>query len=196
MISYLRGKVIELGKNYVILDVNGVGYRVYMPLKALGSISKSDSRINLFTKTLFDQHERIFEIYGFPVSQDLETFELLTSVSGIGPKNALNIMSSLKIEELMAAVSKENTDYLRKVSGLGPKTAKRLVMELRDKMNQTQLAKFAQLDLTKDIDTIDALVFLGYSKEVSLDALRKVSKKAVTLESKVKEALKILSGQK
>lgn len=196
MIERLKGKVIETGKNYVVLNVNGVGYRVYTPDKVKNSLAKNKGIVNLYTKLLFSQHEGTFELYGFGATQDLEMFGLLTSISGIGPKNALNILSSLKIEELIAAVSKEDSDYLRKVSGLGPKTAKRLVVELKDKVTKAQFVRFANLDLSQDIDAIDALVSLGYSKESSLDALRKVSKKAINIELKVKEALKILSGRR
>ena len=202
MISYLRGKLIELGKTYIILDVNGVGYKVNMPVKMIDSIADKSSAVNyqgrelnLFTKTVLNQREGLFEIYGFPLNQDLEIFELLTSISGIGPKNALNIMSSLKIEELVAAVSKDDADYLRKVSGLGPKTAKRLVVELKDKFDRAEIARFAGFNLTEDIDAIDALVSLGYSKEASLTALRKISGGKGGIQEKVKQALKILNSK-
>ena len=194
MISYLRGKIIETGKNYIIIDVNGVGYRVHTSSKALNSLAKNDSSINLHAKTLFNQHEGTFEIFGFPKKEDLDTFELLISISGIGPKNALNILSSIEMNELVAAVSKEDADYLRKVSGLGPKTAKRLVVELKDKIdNPAAVAKLANLDLSQEVDAIDALVSLGYQKYQAQEALRKVSQKTKGLESKVKEALKILN---
>lgn len=193
MISYLHGKIIELGKTYIILDVNGVGYKVYMPDKMISSLAKNNGGVKIYTKLLFNQHEGTFEIFGFQKAEDLGTFELLTSISGIGPKNALNIMSSLEIDELVAAVSKEDADYLRKVSGLGPKTAKRLVVELKDKLDKMTVARFTSLDLKQEIDAIDALVSLGYQKYQAQEALRKVSKKAKGLEDKVKEALKILS---
>jgi len=197
MISYLRGKVIEFGKTFIILDVQGVGYRVYMPTKALNSLAKETSEVNpefkVFTQMFFNQREGISALYGFLKKDDLEMFGLLTSISGIGPKNAMNILSSIEIGELIAAVSKEDADYLRKVSGLGPKTAKRLVVELKDKLDNVIFAGFAKIDLSHEIDAIDALISLGYQKYQAQEALRKVSQKTKGLEDKVKEALKILS---
>lgn len=197
MISFLRGKVIELGKTYIILDVQGVGYKVYMPSKALNSLAKESvgvkKEITAYTQMFFNQREGTSQLFGFIKKEDLETFDLLTSISGIGPKNAMHILSSIEINELVAAVSKEDADYLRKISGLGPKTAKRLVVELKDKLDESILAKFTNLDLGQEIDAIEALVSLGYQKYQAQEALRKVSKKTKGLEDKVKEALKILS---
>lgn len=219
MISFLRGKIVELGKTYIILDVNGVGYRVHMPTKALNSLTKENpevnpvrslarakgresrrdlgeatsNRIKVHTQMFFNQREGISTLYGFLKKDDLEMFNLLTSISGIGPKNAVSILSSIEMGELISAVSKEDTDYLRKISGLGPKTAKRLVMELKDRLDKLVVAKFGKFDLSHEIDAIDALVSLGYQKYQAQEALRKVSKKTKGLEDKVKEALKILS---
>lgn len=193
MISYLKGKIIEIGKNWLILDVNGVGYRVYTTNKVLNSLAKTSSKVNLYTKFLFNQHESVFEIFGFLNKDDLEAFELLNSVSGIGPKSALNILSSIKLEELIAAVSKEDSNYLRKISGLGPKTAKRLVLELKDKFGKISLGRFSKIDLDQEIEAIEALISLGYQKTQAQEALRKVPKKNKSLENRVKEALKILS---
>mgnify|MGYP001618009945 CR=1 FL=1 len=196
MISYLRGKVIELGKTYIILDVNGVGYSVYIPVKAINSLSDKNSEVKevgVYTQMFFNQREGISTLYGFLKKDDLETFNLLTSISGIGPKNAMHILSSIEIGELVAAVSKADEDYLRKISGLGPKTAKRLIIELKDKLDNITIAKFAKLDLRQEIDAIDALVSLGYSKLQAQEALKKTSAKSKNLEDKVKEALKILN---
>lgn len=196
MISFLRGKVIELGKTYIILDVQGVGYRVSMPTKAINTLAKSNGEVKIHTQMFFNQREGTSQLYGFLKNEDLETFDLLTSISGIGPKNAMHILSSIQIPELVAAVSKEDENYLRKISGLGPKTAKRLVVELKDKIDKMVFAKFVNVDLSHEIDAIDALVSLGYQKYQAQEALRKVSKKAKGLEDRVKEALKILSQAK
>lgn len=193
MISFLRGKVIEIAKNWLILDVSGVGYRIHIAAKEINSLAEKNGEIKIYTQMIFNQHEGTSELYGFSKIDDLETFGLLTSISGIGPKNAMNILSSLETRELFAAVSKEDADYLRKVSGLGPKTAKRLVVELKDKIDKITVAGFAKLDLGEEIDAIDALVSLGYQKYQAQEALRKVPKKTKGLEGKVKEALKILS---
>ncbi|MEK7659237.1 MAG: Holliday junction branch migration protein RuvA [Patescibacteria group bacterium] len=193
MISFLRGKIIELGKNHMVLDVQGVGYRLHMPVKALNSLAKIMSEVKVYTQMHFNQREGASELYGFIKKDDLEAFNLLTSISGIGPKNAMHILSSMEIGELAAAVSNEDDDYLRKISGLGPKTAKRLIVELKDKIDKTVFAQFAKVDLGQESEAMDALISLGYSKNLTIEALRKISKKNISVESKVKEALKILS---
>ncbi len=195
MISLLRGKISEVGKNYIILDVSGVGYLVRMGDKALNSLSKNDQIINVRTKMFFNQREGVFEIYGFPKKEDLDIFELLTGISGIGPKSALHIVSSLEMKELVMAVSREDDEYLRKVSGLGPKTAKRVVVELKDKINKADFAKFSEFDSTQEGEAIDALVSLGYPKNSAIEAIRKISSKKKGVENTVKEALKVLSGR-
>jgi len=196
MISFLRDKVIELGKTYIILDVNGVGYSIYIPVKAINSLSKINEEVkevNLYTQMFFNQREGTSQLYGFLKKGDLETFDLLTSISGIGPKNAMHILSSIEIGELVAAVSKEDEDYLRKVSGLGPKTAKRLIVELKDIAKKPEFSKFLQGNVANESEAIDALISLGYQKNAAIESIRKISSKKKDVEGIVKEALKTLS---
>ena len=195
MISFLRGEIIELGKSFMILDVQGVGYRLHMPVKALDILAKTTGEVKVYTQMFFNQREGTSQLYGFIKKDDLEAFNLLTSISGIGPKNAMHILSSMEIGELAAAVLKEDADYLRKISGLGPKTAKRLIVELKDKIDKTVFAQFAKIDLSQESEAMDAFISLGYSKNLAIEALRKISKKNVNVESKVKEALRILSSK-
>lgn len=197
MISFLHGKVIELAKTYIILDVNGVGYSVYIPLKAINSLAKINNevkdRVKVYTQMFFNQREGTSQLYGFLKKEDLETFNLLTSISGIGPKNAMHILSSIEIGELIAAVSKEDEDYLRKVSGLGPKTAKRLIVELKDIAKKPEFSKFLQGNVANESEAIDALISLGYQKNAAIDVIRKISSKKKNVEEIVKEALRTLS---
>ena len=214
MISFLRGRVIELGKTYIILDVQGVGYRVHMPIKALNSLATQAPQVNpvrgregpqrasasngikeikVYTQMFFNQREGTSNLFGFFKKEDLETFDLLTSISGIGPKNAMHILSSIEIGELVAAVSKEDEDYLRKISGLGPKTAKRLIIELKDMVKNPEFAKFLEANVAYESEAIDALISLGYQKNMAIEAIRKISSKKKDVEGIVKEALKALS---
>ena len=195
MISALRGKLIEKGKGYVILDVQGVGYRVHIGTKALNSLPKTGETVNLglFTKMIFDQREGSFELFGFLDKDDVDLFDLLISISGIGPKKAMTIMSSVDREKLFAAVIKEDSDYLSDVGGLGAKTSKRLIVELKDKIEKSEFVSLAKVDLTGEGEAVSALVSLGFEKHQALGALKKVSRKAKNVEEKVKEALKILS---
>lgn len=195
MISSLSGKITEIGENYLVLNINGIGYRVYMADKALNSLAKNAGQINLYTKQLFDQHGKTFELFGFLKREDLVFFELLISVSGVGPKKALNAMSLIEFDELMTAVVKDDHSYLNKISGLGPKTAQKVIFGLRDKIKKAEVLKYSKIDLSGEAEAIDALVSLGYPQNDAMAALRKVSKKARGVEEKVKEALKTLSGK-
>ena len=196
MISFLRGRVIELGKTYIIIDVNGVGYSVYIPVKAINSLADKNAEIKevrVYTQMFFNQREGTSQLYGFLKKEDLETFDLLTSISGIGPKNAMHILSSIEIGELIAAVSKEDEDYLRKVSGLGPKTAKRLIVELKDIAKKPEFSKFLEGNVANESEAIDALISLGYQKNSAIEVIRKISSKKKDVEEIVKEALRALS---
>lgn len=193
MISLLRGKISEVGRNYIILDVSGVGYLVHMGDKALSSLAKTTGLVNVYTKVFFDQREGVFQVFGFLKREDLDFFDMLNSVSGIGPKKAMNIISNLEFSDLAMAVAKDDPGYLNKVTGLGTKTSQRLVMELKDRIRKAETIKYSNIDLTSEGEAIDALVSLGYSQKQAQEALKKV--KSGNLENKVKEALKILSGR-
>lgn len=195
MISYLSGKPVYLGGKYVILDIGGVGYKVFINEKTYDILSKNEDKvkqktITLYTRLNFNSRDNQVDIYGFLDPEEFSSFELLISVSGIGPKNALQILSSVEPERLQEAVVKGDSDYLIKVGGLGPKTAARLVVELKGKFKSSARSK---TDLGTESEALDALVALGYGRLQALEALKKVKGEAST-EVKVTETLKILSS--
>ena len=194
MISLLKGKIAEIGRNWIILDVSGVGYLVHMGDKALASLAKNTGILDVYTKVFFDQHEGVFQVFGFLKRGDLDFFDMLNSVSGIGPKKAMNIMSNAEFDDLVMAVAKNDPDYLSKITGLGTKTSQRLVMELKDRIRKAETVKYSGVDLTSEGEAIDALVSLGFNQKQAQEALKKT--KSEGLENRVKEALKILSGRK
>ena len=207
MISYLEGKIEYLGDKFIILNTGGIGYKVNMVPKLLNSISKCQDKVNpstglrvdgepsrtikLFTHSQLNMREGIFDLYGFDKREDLELFHLLISVSGIGPKNALNIMSSVEPKHLKAAVVNNDPDYLKKISGLGPKTAQRLILELQNKVDYLEIGDMKGLDLGQEGEAMEALVALGYTLSQAKDALKEDAK-GKTLEQRVREALKLL----
>lgn len=193
MISHLRGRIAELGRNHITLDVQGVGYRVHVPDKALKILSETKGEVNIHTKLFYSQHEGIFELFGFLKREDLDFFELLNSVSGIGPKKALNIMANIDVDDLIMAVVKGDPVYLNKIASLGEKTSQKVVLELKDKIKKAEISKYSKVDLSKEGEAIDALVSLGYSQKQAQEALKEVSKKSVNLEERVRGALKILN---
>jgi Holliday junction DNA helicase RuvA len=188
MISFLEGTVEYLGDKYAILNAGSIGYKVTMVPKLLNSLSKSQGKVKLYIHSQMNMREGTFDLYGFDKKEDLDLFHLLTTVSGIGPKGAQNILSAVEPSHLKAAVINEDSDYLRKVSGLGAKTAQRLVLELKNKVDYIQSGSL--LDLGQEGQATEALLALGYTQGQAKEALKEA--KGKTLQERVREALKIL----
>ncbi len=191
MISYLEGKIEYSGDKFVILNTGGIGYKVNMVPKLINSISKSQPPVKLFVHSQLNMREGGFDLYGFDKRDDLELFHLLISVLGIGPKNALNIMSSVEPKHLKVAVVNNDPEYLKKISGLGPKTAQRLILELQNKVDYLEIGDMKGMDLGQEGEAMEALVALGYTLSQAKDALKEDAK-GKTLEQRVREALKLL----
>lgn len=188
MIAYLKGKInyksTFLKKdNFLVLDVNGVGYKVFAVDKLINPVILGNE-IELFVYT--QVAETALDLYGFATQNELEFFELLISLSGIGPRSALDILRKAKIEDLTVAVQTQNYQVLSKVSGIGPKTAEKIVVGLKDKLGGVDSSTGAG-DYG---DALDALIGLGYGASQARDALNLC--KADDMGEKVKEALKIL----
>ena len=201
MISFLEGKIEHRGDKYVILNTGGIGYKVIVSPKLLNILTKSSPVVNpvrLFIHSQLNMREGTFDMYGFQNKEDLELFHLVTSVNGIGPKSAMGILSTIEPKHLKAAVMNEDADYLKKVSGLGPRTAQRLILELKNKIDYLDVGDMQGVDLGQEGQATEALLALGYSPSQAKDALKESTlrqaqgKKAITLEERVREALKIL----
>ncbi|MEK7151595.1 MAG: Holliday junction branch migration protein RuvA [Patescibacteria group bacterium] len=192
MIAFINGTIQAVSSKYAIVDVNGVGYRVTMSSKNLNSIAKIGEAVKLFTHYQTNPRDGSVELYGFTTPEELNFFELLTTVSGIGPKSAQTILSAADLQTLQIGIVRGDGDYLRKVTGLGEKTAHRLVLELKTKIMTADLGVKAGSDIGTDGEAIDALVTLGYSQFQARDALKQVSDSAKTSEEKIKEALRLL----
>lgn len=191
MISFLEGTIEYRGDRFVIVNAGGVGYRVHLIPKTLNSLTKTDAKVKLFLHSQLNMREGTFVLYGFDKREDLDLFTLLTSVQGIGPKNAMNIMATVEPKHLKAAVVNEDPNYLKKVSGLGPKTAQRLVLELKNKVDYLDLGDMSADQLTEQSQATEALLALGYSQTQAQDALKDA--KGETLQERVRDALKILN---
>lgn len=206
MISFLEGKIEHLGDKYVILSTGGIGYKVIVSPKVLNILSKSTDKVKFFVHSQLNMREGTFDMYGFQNKEDLELFHLLTSVSGIGPKGAMNVLSVVEPKHLKVAVINEDADYLKRVSGLGSKTAARLILELKNKVDHIDMGDMQGIDLGQDGQAIEALLVLGYSMSQAKEALKESTlqqagstglttsqgKKPITLEEKVREALRLL----
>lgn len=204
MISFLEGKIEYLGDKYVILSTGGIGYKVIVSPKVLNILSKNQSEVKpktvmvpitrLFIHSQLNMREGTFDMYGFQNKEDLELFHMLTSVSGIGPKGAMNVLSAVEPKHLKAAVVNEDADYLKRVSGLGSKTASRLILELKNKLDHIDMGDMKGVDLGQEGQATEALLALGYSTNQAKEALRQAQgkQKVMTLEERVREALRLL----
>ncbi len=189
MIGSIRGKVSLKTDKYLIIETaSGVGYKVSVSPDVLVKTNKPEQEVYFFIYT--HVREDILDLYGFLERQELEFFEMLISVSGIGPKGALSILGTTTIETLKTAIRTGDTGYLTKISGIGRKTAEKIVIELRDKLGK----ETEGTTLREEMDALEALKALGYSQNEARDALKEVSPDLDT-NKKIREALKILGGK-
>jgi len=190
MLAYLKGKVINKGEQLIVL-VQDLGYKVAVPENILTQ-AKVDSAIELYT------HEHIREdardLYGFTSWSDLQFFELLISVSGVGPKTALTVLGKYKVDQVKQSILHNDPSVLTKISGIGKKTAERLILELKSKIDVLPLGSYAGEAEIED-EAIDALVSLGYTKGEALKVLSKLDPE-LSLEEKVRHALKQIGQNK
>src|SRR3989338_7506089 len=174
MIGSIKGKIVLKTDKFLIVETNGVGYKVSVSPDVLSKAQKTGGEISLWVHTHI--REDIFDLYGFLDRQELEFFEMLINVSGIGPKGALAILGVASIETLRKAISTDDIAYLTKISGIGKKTAEKIVIELRDKMGEEKSGS----SLREELDALEALKSLGYSQNEARDALKKVSSNSDT----------------
>ncbi len=187
MIASLRGKVTATGKDFVIVDVGGVGFRVFVPQTVLDGLDGVGRDITLFTHLHVRENE--LSLYGCTSEEELTLFRLLLGVSGIGPKVALTLLSFLPPDRLQAAIVQEDVTALARVPGIGPKTAKKLVFNLKDKVGAAAPAGAPPAPTKADADLIAALTGLGYSLAEAQEALRHLPREPLSLEEKVRLAL-------
>jgi len=187
MISYLSGNIIFFNDRSVILNVGGVGYKIFTTQENTRRAQKKVGEMSFHTHLAV--RENALDLYGFTERSELDFFELLITVSGIGPKTGLGIMNIAPVEVILTAISKNDAGYLTKTSGVGTKNAQKIVMELKGK---TDGFSFSKEDPTpEETDAVDALQSLGYSLKESREALKNISK-TKTPSEQIREALHIL----
>lgn len=186
MIGFLRGNILKKYSDSVVIDVGGVGYKVFLTEYGLGQCGGDDVSVYVYTHV----REQEITLYGFLQEDEQEIFELLISVSGIGPKAALNILAVADVASITTAIANEDITILTKVSGIGAKTAKKVVNELSGKVIAPVDAAVG--DALMHSDAIDALKSMGYSVVEARDALSSVPKDIKDVGECVKIALKNL----
>ena len=187
MIRSLRGRILEVHASFAILEVNGIGYEIRTTNSVLTSlIAGSENLLYIHDHLREDSHD----LYGFSAFTDLELFERLLSVSGVGPKVALTLMSAGSAASVRKAISDGNLDFLTSISGVGKKTAQKIILDLKGKIVEEEGVGSA------DAEVIDALVSLGYSSQAARQAVQALSVDIVDVSARVREALKKLSKTK
>lgn len=191
MISSLRGPIIETGNRFVVIDVNNIGYKVYVTDNTLHTL-KIGNEITL--RTYLVVREDALDLYGFTSQKEKSFFELLINISGIGPKSALNVLSLVSIETLASSIRSGSVAHLVKVSGIGRKTAEKILLELKDKLGGIENDGGISSDMSSDMDAIEALRALGYNADEAREALKKIDPEITDTGKKVKAALKSLAN--
>ncbi len=202
MISYIRGELVAIEKEKIVVDVHGVGWGIYMPQQAMSLLPAIGEEVKIHT--YLNVREDAMQLYGFCTREDLEIFKLVIGVSGIGPKGGLNILSSLSADDLRFAVLSGDAKAISAAPGIGKKTAEKLIIELKDKLNldeilQNQMSgeelpasNTANAANEIQSEAVQALIALGYGSTESLRAVKKVSAECETVEEVLKAALKNL----
>ncbi|MBU0612221.1 Holliday junction branch migration protein RuvA [Patescibacteria group bacterium] len=188
MIGSIKGKIILKTDKFLVVETGGVGYKINVSPDTLSRSLKTNDDIFLWTHT--HVREDALDLFGFLEMEELRFFEMLISVSGIGPRSALTVLSIASIETLRKAISSNDIAYLTKISGIGRKTAEKIVIELRDKIGKDD----KDVSLRDELDALEALKSLGYSQIDAREALKKITPDGDT-NAKIREALKILGGK-
>ena len=192
MIASLQGMVQFKGKDWVVIQVNGVGYLTYS-LDRLVNTSSVGDEISVYTSLIV--REDALTLYGFPEIAEREVFEILITVSGIGPRLGLAILNTIQIDHLRNAIASERDDLLTRVPGIGSKTAKKIVLELKDKFRTLASAPMDFADGLSEVnaDVVDALIALGFSVVEAQSALQSIPPNtAQDVEERIRLALQRL----
>ena len=198
MFAYIKGSLEMKFKNYVVIDVGGLGYKIFMAENAINSIGEIGEIIKVFT--YYRVREDDVSIFGFKTQEELRMFELLLSVSGVGAKSALVMLSCIEPSEFAIAVISNNVKLLTQVPGIGPKSAQRIILELKDKLkaeqNEEQLeeskAKSAKVNENVQ-EAISGLMVLGYSRKDIEKAFEHLAIESLSVEDLIKKGLILLS---
>lgn len=192
MIYSIKGPVAAVSEEFAVVESGGIGFKIFMSERGLKSLLRG-SEASLFCH--LHVREDALDLYGFPAAEELEFFELLLGISGVGPKSALSVLDVASLAELGAAIQESRPDLLTKASGIGRKTAERIVLELKGKVRVGGAEEMVR-KMEGDSDLVETLVGLGYRRDQAKSALEKVNKETVGLEARLREALKVLGGSK
>lgn len=198
MIAYIKGKLETKSSTYVVVDVNGIGYKIFMSGTAISEMAETGEEVKIHTH--YYVREDNISLYGFNTQEELKMFELLLSVSGVGAKSAIAMLSAIKPSSFALAVISNDVKALTKIPGVGPKSAQRIILELKDKLKTEQAITESEDTEIKTIianntnvdEAISALQVLGYNRREIEKAFERMPIKDLSVEDLIKQALKIL----
>lgn len=187
VITKLVGNIVMRGEKFVLLDVQGVGYRVFVGSSTQNALASAKEHVTLWTHLYVrdDTHE----LYGFPTFQEMEFFERLIRISGVGPRSAIAILGIAPLDILQKAIAAGDKSYLTRVSGIGKRMAEKIIVELRDTLASGLSSEEAGRSLKDDEDVFEALRTLGYSRAEANEALARVAREIEGKEARLKTAL-------
>jgi len=190
MIQHIKGTIELIGAGYAVVSASGIGYKIFTTPDTIQTLSRETGKVALWTHLAV--RENSMDLYGFLEHAELNFFEMLITISGIGPKGALGILSIAPIDTLKQAISTGDTIYLTKVSGIGRKNAEKIVIELKDKLGAGKPGGKENSTLKEESDALEALIALGYSQHEARESLKKIDKEIVGTNEKVRAVLKSL----
>jgi Holliday junction DNA helicase RuvA len=192
MYEYLKGKLDSIQEDYIVIDVSGVGYKVFTSQNTIRN-AVIDSNMKIFTQLIVKEDDMI--IYGFDTRDELYMFKLLNTVSGVGPKAAVSLLNHYKSQDIALAIISKDAVKLTKAQGIGKKTAERIILELKDKIDTESAISVQGIDsFGGDVSqVIEALTTLGYSYSDAAQAAAKLKNKEAPIDMMIKEALRILA---
>ncbi len=198
MIAYVKGVLDFKGTDFVVVEAKGIGYKIQTPLPTVEKIGQKGDVVRVYTYLYV--REDALNLYGFITQEEKSTFELLISVSGIGPKAALSLLSTVSPSSFALAVITDDTHALMKAQGVGKKTAQRVILELKDKIKKEQLVDASLVEAASENgnesgkeEAISALMVLGYTSFEARRAVSSVFTEDMDMETIIKKALKLLS---
>lgn len=201
MFEYIKGRYKGINKDYIIVENNGIGYKVFTSGATMSAMPKIDEEVMLYLEQIV--REDFIGFYGFDTKEELEMFKLLISINGVGSKAALSLLSISRINNLRYAIMMGDDKHLCKAPGIGKKTAGRIILELKDKIKKEEISGNNEsssdfMDIASNsainiAESLSALLALGYSEKEAEAALSKVDK-AESIENIIKNCLKVLMG--
>ena len=197
MFSYIKGILEVKNLNYVVIDVNGIGFKIFMSESAIQRLEETGNTVKIYTH--MNVKEDDLSLYGFITNEELRMFELLIGVSGVGAKSSISMLSSITPSKFALAVISNDVKTLTKIPGIGPKSAQRIILELKDKLKTEEAIQTNNIELQTSIvednkleEAVQALKVLGYTRQEIESVLAKIEINTLTVEDIIRKALSFL----